>query len=103
MVLEWKIPFDGNRKISNFNLTYFINGSKLETTMRELLFSNMTSYNVTSLKPYSKYTFEMTATNEIGVSDVSLVYVNTSEDSKSFFIFLTIEKYDNLVSFPFSL
>ena len=35
----------------------------------------------------------MTATNEIGVSDVSSVSVNTSQDSKCFVIFI-MDKYN---------
>ncbi len=93
--MEWKKNFDGNRDILHFTLTYFINGEKLSTTMQKILSSNMTSYKVTSLKPYSTYIFEMTATSEIGVSDVSSVSVNTSQDSKCFFC---LDKYRQIQS-----
>jgi hypothetical protein len=80
VVVEWKANFDGNKDILRYTLTYFINGS--ESTKRKMLSSNVTSYKVMSLKPYSTYIFEMTATNEIGVSDISSKSVDTLPDSK---------------------
>ena len=81
VVVEWMKNFTGNTEILHYTLRYFINGSKLNTTMRTLL-SNVTSYEVKPLKPYSTYIFEITATNEIGTSDVSSKSANTSQDSK---------------------
>ncbi|CAB4026493.1 phosphatidylinositol phosphatase PTPRQ-like isoform X1, partial [Paramuricea clavata] len=72
--------FDGNKDILHYTLTYFINSSESSTAMQERLSSNVTSYNVTSLKPYSTHIFEMTATNEIGVSDISTKSVDTLPD-----------------------
>ena len=80
MVVEWKVVFNGNTDILYYNLKYFINGSHSNTTMSRSI--NTTSYKVTLLKPYTKYIFEVTATNEIGDSEVVRVSVNTSEDSK---------------------
>jgi hypothetical protein len=82
VVVEWKSNFDGNKDILHYTLTYFINASESSTTKQKLLSSNVTSYKVTSLKPYSTYIFEMTATNEIGVSDISSKSVDTLPDSK---------------------
>jgi hypothetical protein len=82
VVVEWKANFDGNKDILRYTLTYFINGSESSTTKRKMLSSNVTSYKVTSLKPYSTYIFEITATNEIGVSDISSKSVDTVPDSK---------------------
>ena len=48
---------------------------------------NTTSYRVTLLKPYTKYIFEVTATNKIGDSDVARESVNTWEDSKCYVLY----------------
>ena len=85
MVVEWKVVFNGNADISHYNLTYFINGSHPSTTVSKRV--NTTSYEVTSLKPYSNYIFEVTATNEIGDSDFTRVSVNTKEDSKCYLVY----------------
>ena len=82
VVLAWKANFQGNNGTKFYNLTYFVVGGKSGTTMQKRFFSNTTSYNLTSLKPYSNYTFEITAENDIGVSDVASAFAQTKEDSK---------------------
>ena len=84
MVIEWDVVFNGNADISHYNLAYFINGSHPNTTVSKRV--NTTSYEVTSLKPYTNYIFEVTATNEIGDSDFTRVSVNTKEDSKCYIV-----------------
>ena len=84
VVIEWSKNFNGNKNISGFNLTYFLSGNKQDSNIKTLP-PNITSFIVMSLKPYSNYTFEITARNEIGVSDPASVSLRTSEDSKFLF------------------
>lgn len=82
--MEWDVSFNGNMHILHYDLRYFINGSATSISKRV----DTTSYNVESLKPNEEYMFEVTATNDIGTSDVKRVSVTTREASKSFFLYI---------------
>ncbi|XP_028410342.1 uncharacterized protein LOC114532921 [Dendronephthya gigantea] len=81
-LLQWKANFQGNSDIKFYNLTYFVVGRKSVTMLKKSFPSNVMSY-VTSVKPYRNYTFEITAENDIGVSDVASTSAQTKEDTPS--------------------
>ena len=82
--MEWKVTFNGNSKVKNFNLHYSYNTTKdgLQGNIHETFPNNVTTFMAKDLKPWRWYTFEITANNDLGPSESALIKRKTPEDGK---------------------
>ena len=84
VVLQWKVIFDGNNEVTYFTLHYSSNTTKdgFRGNITVPLRNNVTTFVAKYLKPYRRYTFEMTAQNDLGASKPALITIDTLQDGK---------------------
>ena len=82
MILRWTITFDGNRPVNRVRISVYSTSTDMVPEVE--VDSGLPMYNVSSLLPFTNYTFGVVACNEIGCglqSDLSPA-VLTLNDSK---------------------
>ena len=81
----WQPTFEGNRPIVSYTIEYrkVDNATGLgNLTGDSVLFGNETFENISGLRPFTNYSFSLTATNDQGESEPATVLVRTLQDSK---------------------
>jgi len=82
MEIRWEppLPHDRNGVVTGYSVD--VQEQQTGDHVASLLVVNDTSVNVTALKPYTTYTFTVSARNSIGYGPYLNVYHTTLEDSK---------------------